>query len=142
MKTTNDYTFKHDDGFYEHHPEPGLFRFLPSGVHRCRAVLHRSIQRLQTCTEEEARRQITVLITTFIKPKPSCRRFCVLEQFLRASRHVFRMKSAGHKATSDECGTKKSQYIPINKCSVSDWLKVKRGECCLDALLPPIRDYA
>lgn len=115
--------------------------FCPLVSTDARTVLHMSIQRLQTCTEEDARRQITVIVITFIKLKPSCRLFCVPEQVLRASQHVPRMKSEGHKATSDKCGTKKSQYVPINKCSLSGWLKVKRGECCLDALLPPIRDY-
>lgn len=37
---------------------------------------------------------------------------------------------------------KEKPNIQINKCSLSGWLKVKRGECCLDGLLPPIRNYA
>lgn len=65
--------------------------------------------------------------------------------FYRAEFCFFSYKLLQHvwnNIAADQCETERSQHIQINKCSLRGWLKVKRGECCLDALLPPIRNYA
>lgn len=62
--------------------------------------------------------------------------FCFFFLNYKVLEHVW------NNATADECETEKRQFIQINKCSLRSWLKVKRGESCLDALLPPIRNFA
>lgn len=61
--------------------------------------------------------------------------FSILFQF-KMPQHVL------YNATADKCETKKSQYIQINKCSLRDWLKVKKRGVLSRRFIAPIRNYA
>ena len=47
-----------------------------------------------------------------------------------------------YNATADKCKTKTGQCIQINKCSLRDWLKVKKRGVLSRRFIAPIRNYA